>query len=124
MLSQTSRFDLKAALEIVDGDYKILAELAQIFHDCLPDRLQAIETVSADNLPEIARIAHSLKSSLGTFAAERALATVKELETAARQQDVTSAQKLAGSTVERILQLDVELMSTFYNTEQKPVSQS
>jgi HPt (histidine-containing phosphotransfer) domain-containing protein len=73
---QEKGFDLEAALAIVEGDRRLLAELARLFEQEGPGQLAALrEAVRLCDQASVALYAHALKgalSSLGAVAAAEA----------------------------------------------------
>jgi CheY-like chemotaxis protein len=79
------RFDRPVALARANGDAALLAELSVLFLQETPKTLAAIErALSVHDLVSVERLAHRLKGSLLTLAAERAAALALDLETMAR----------------------------------------
>jgi HPt (histidine-containing phosphotransfer) domain-containing protein len=73
------------ALSQVRGDERLLRELAAIFVAQWPVWRADLETALAQSdADEIRRSAHTVKGSLGTFAADQACAAASDLEAAAR----------------------------------------
>jgi HPt (histidine-containing phosphotransfer) domain-containing protein len=73
------------ALARANGDAALLAELSVLFLQETPKTLAAIErALSVHDLVSVERLAHRLKGSLLTLAAERAAALALDLETMAR----------------------------------------
>jgi signal transduction histidine kinase/CheY-like chemotaxis protein len=80
----SSIVDWKEALGYVRGDEGLLRELAIIFVEASPGWMASIRTGIRENkLAEVRRAAHTLKSSLGTFAADTAHRLAQELESLA-----------------------------------------
>lgn len=84
--------DLAAALEAAGGDQALLAEVATLFLDECPRRLEELRqaVVSGDG-PGTERAAHALKGALANFGARTACARAAELETLGRQADLAAA---------------------------------
>lgn len=79
-------FDRKTALEQMGGDEELMVELVEVFLEDLPERLQEIEAaLAAGDAETLSRAAHTLKGSVGNFAAHAAYETAFELETLAKQ---------------------------------------
>lgn len=63
-------FDLQKALEVVDGDKELFKETANIFIEGLPENTANIrKAIAENNVQEVEHTAHSLKGSVGNFAA-------------------------------------------------------
>ncbi len=87
--------DWQQALETLDGNRQLLAELVAIFREECPKLRAEIETaLAAQDLPTLRRAAHTLKGSLAHLAAERARATAEKMEINARQQNLQAAGEL------------------------------
>jgi two-component system, sensor histidine kinase and response regulator len=72
-------FDRKLAIERVDGDAALLADLAQVFLDECPRMVGAIQdAVKRRDAAAIERAAHSLKGSVSMFAAKDAIEAASE----------------------------------------------
>ncbi len=96
-------FDLEHALERMEGDEEFLTELIGVFLENLPDRLDALDRAKRAGDPaELAKVAHSLKSAVGSLAAQPAYVATAELESLARQGDRSSCD-CAVADVEREL---------------------
>ncbi len=79
-------FDPVGAAETVDGDMEFLGELMEAFAEDAPDRLDALRSaVDAGDLDAAAKVAHSLKGSVGNFGARPAFELALRIEHAARQ---------------------------------------
>jgi CheY-like chemotaxis protein len=90
-----SPFDKSAALACLGGDEQLLKEAAALFLEGCPRMLTAIqESLDGGDLKMLARAAHSLKGSVGNFAAETAFDLAFELETAAREDDLQTAREI------------------------------
>jgi PAS domain S-box-containing protein len=84
-VSVENAWDIELALSRVGGDQALLADLAKIFCEQSPKLLSAIETSIAEkNLPALKRGAHSIRSAISTFAAQRASDIAAELEESSR----------------------------------------
>jgi HPt (histidine-containing phosphotransfer) domain-containing protein len=63
-------FDLQKALEVVGGDKALFKEIANIFIKGLPENTANIrKAIAENNAKEVEYAAHSLKGSIGNFAA-------------------------------------------------------
>jgi PAS domain S-box-containing protein len=84
--------DWQAALARLDGDGELLGELAQLFLNDLPKQLTAVrEAIEQQQRQALERAAHTLKGSVGNFAARAAFQAVRNLEMLARQGNLTEA---------------------------------
>ncbi len=99
-------FDSAAALERVEGDRKLLAEMAKLLENESPKLLQQLRTAVAQaDVNGLERAAHTLKGALGSLAATAAFNVAQELEAVARQGDVARAESLAVA-----LEKEIELL--------------
>jgi CheY-like chemotaxis protein len=100
-------FDLHEALQRVDGDRDLLAEVADIFLTDAPGMLQdVVEAVQQNDAEAVGRTAHRIKGSILTFAAPAAANVALKLEQGGRIGDLSSAR----ADVER-LDLEVQRLS-------------
>jgi HPt (histidine-containing phosphotransfer) domain-containing protein len=90
-----SILDRMAALDRLQGDGELLAELADVFLKDHPRLLSAIRnSLSEGDLIGLERAAHAIKSSVGNFAAQRAVDAAFNLEKAARSGDPVECRRL------------------------------
>ena len=98
--------DREAALQRVEGDEVLLADLAKLFCDESPRMLSVIqEAITRKNAESLERGAHSLKGSVATFSAQRAFNLALQLERLGRANDFDNAEpifNLLASEVERV----------------------
>jgi CheY-like chemotaxis protein len=98
--------DREAALQRVEGDEVLLADLAKLFCDESPRMLSVIqEAITRKNAESLERGAHSLKGSVATFSAQRAFNLALQLERLGRANDFDNAESifnLLASEVERV----------------------
>jgi PAS domain S-box-containing protein len=88
-LAAAPAFDLAQALERVEGDEKLLREMAELFLDgCEKLMSDAREALRLGDAHQLERAAHTLKSSVGNFAALAARKAAEDLESLARQGDL------------------------------------
>ena len=84
--------DRREALQRVEGNLELLAEMVGIFVDEYPSVTGAIEDGLADgDLEMVAAAAHQLKGNLATFAAREAAAAAASLEATARSGDAAGS---------------------------------
>jgi HPt (histidine-containing phosphotransfer) domain-containing protein len=87
-------FDLAAALQRVEGDVELLAELAEMFieeHQSMSSEI--LESIEQGDSEAVTRSAHSLKGSVGNFNARGAFEAALAIETAGRSGDVETARQ-------------------------------
>ncbi|MGB7023662.1 MAG: PAS domain S-box protein [Candidatus Acidiferrales bacterium] len=81
--------DSAALLERVQGDRGLLAEIVQLFENGLPEILQTLrESIAREDATGIARIAHTLKGSVGNFGRGSAFRAIEEMESFAKENDM------------------------------------
>lgn len=78
-----------AALRNVDGDKELYAELAEIFLDDYPGKLDDLqEAVNRKESHDIERSAHNLKGALGNLGAEKAYRLAQQLEISGKEGNI------------------------------------
>jgi PAS domain S-box-containing protein len=96
--------DRAAALARVDGDAELLSELARLFLRELPRMWSEIrKAVEKRDGEALARATHALKSSVGNFAAQRAVEAARRLEMMGSQGDLTQVEEAI-----RVLAAEIE----------------
>lgn len=97
-LEEEAVFDRAAALERLEGDSALLAELAALFVEDCPQLMASIRQAIECQDPEaLARAAHALKGSVSNFAARRAVDQALRLEAMGRQGDLEGAPEAYGA---------------------------
>jgi HPt (histidine-containing phosphotransfer) domain-containing protein len=103
-----SAFNYAEALSRVEGDTELLAELAGLFLESYPEQLSAIRIAVRDvDAKAVQHASHTLKGSVGNFAARAAFDAALELENIGRSGDLSSAAAAAAklsATVEQLAQ--------------------
>ena len=85
-------FDLSKALEVVDGDMELFKEIADLFKKNLPDNIAQIRVaIAKSDSNALEQAAHSLKGSVGNFAAKRAFEAAYRLEVIGREGKLAEA---------------------------------
>jgi HPt (histidine-containing phosphotransfer) domain-containing protein len=85
-------WDVNLALDRLGGDRELLVELAEIFLDSLPEQLRKLrDGLDNADAEKVGMAAHSLKGSVGSFAAEPARQAALELEKLAREGKLDAA---------------------------------
>ena len=85
--------DEAAILSGMDGNRRLLRDLARIFVADYPKQLAEIKVaVQMGDAERLRRAAHALRGSVGNFAAKRAFETASELELLGKNGDVHAAQ--------------------------------
>ena len=81
---ETARGPAQEAQELLDrfdGERDLLREVAISFLECTPPLLDELhQAIAAGSAPDVTRIAHRLRGSLGNFGAERAMEAALQLE--------------------------------------------
>ena len=78
---QEEIFDRTELLSLVDGDVSLLTELTDLFWESSPKLLEQMRAAASDKDPHtLAYTVHTLKGSVGNFAAKRVLAAIAQLE--------------------------------------------
>ncbi len=99
-------FDETELMERVGGKRKLLRELIGLFLTDSPARMHDVaHALHAGDAPALARAAHALRGSLGTFAARPAVETALALETLAQQGTVQGAAELFRRLQEEVARL-------------------
>ncbi len=98
--------DKASALARVEGDAELLGEMAGLFLDSYPELLSEIrDAVARDDRQALERAAHSLKGSVGNFAARAAVDASLRLEMMARHGDLTESEQALNALEEEIERL-------------------
>ena len=99
-------FNLDEALQQVDGDRDLLAEIAAIFLSDAPAMMADVAAaVAAGDPAAVSRTAHQLKGSILAFGAAAAAAAALSLEQSGRAGDLTTARaevELLGAEIDRL----------------------
>jgi len=105
-------FDHERALTRADGDAALLAELATLFLDEMPDTVAQIrDAITARDPKQVERFAHRLKGSLLTLAADPAAAVAHELETGGRERSHAESKELFDRLEHELTRLETRLSS-------------
>ena len=84
--------DLKAMLEVFEGDTDLVREIVDLFLLEYPQQHAGLrEAMERENAQTVESIAHALKGSVGNFAFPSAFHTLQKLEDAARERDLDLA---------------------------------
>lgn len=80
--------DVAAALQHLEGDAALFRELAGLFLDNAPEMMSRIARhLAEEDMEATAAAAHTLKGSVGHFAARKAFEAARNVEAAARDGD-------------------------------------
>lgn len=92
--AQPQPFDLTEALARVDGDHELLTEMAELFLEESPRFVKEIQTaVERGDTQTLSYAAHTLKGSVGNFAATEAAEAARQLEQMGRKGDLAGADR-------------------------------
>ncbi|MGC8834997.1 MAG: Hpt domain-containing protein, partial [Armatimonadota bacterium] len=96
-------FNRAAALERLEGDEELLVELATIFLQESPRQMKQIrEALDRSDWEALARAAHTLKGSVGNFAAQSSVEAALNLENAAKSGNPVEAELAYSALVTEI----------------------
>jgi len=99
-LPRENIFDVEQALERVDGDDKLLAEVAGMFCTESVKMMKDVrDALRRDDALSLERAAHKLKGSLGAFCAHAACEAAEKLEVMGHTGDLRAAEE-AGDLLE------------------------
>lgn len=85
-------FDRAAALERMDGDEELLAELAQVFVEDATAQIEKVRAaVQARSAPDIQKTAHTVKGAAANFHAAPTVAAALALEQMGRAAQIDDA---------------------------------
>jgi two-component system sensor histidine kinase/response regulator len=99
--------DHAALLAGIDGDRRLLREFVRLFLADCPQRLAEIkEAIQRGDAGALGRAAHTLKGSVGNFAAQKAFAASQRLENMGRDGDLDNAGEACV-----ILESELEILS-------------
>jgi len=102
--------DTAAALERLDGDAALLAEVIGVFLDDYPNQRDRLRTAeSAGDLVASGRIIHALRGALGNFFAHRAVAAAERAQVAADSADADALGPAVEALEAEVNRLIVEL---------------
>lgn len=102
--------DSAAAMDRVGGDKKLLGELARLFQGECAKLLAAVHEAVARREPRaLERAAHTLKSSVGNFAASATYKAAERLEILARQGELDKAAEASAALAQEMERLQVKL---------------
>ncbi len=88
-------WDVKDALERLDGDEMLLRELVQVFLEDLPQQLATLQhALETGDLERIERSAHSIKGELSCLGLNEAAQKARNLERASEERSMPQASKL------------------------------
>lgn len=102
----TMPFDLAAALHRVEGDQELFKELVGLFLENTPALLAELEeALRQGDAARALRAAHSLKGSAGNFAAQDVFELAREIEQAAKNDDLAYVHSKVTSLREQVERL-------------------
>lgn len=108
--TQLASLNLAAALECVAGDFDLLREIARMFLETAPELMAEIMTaVESHDAAALERAAHSLKGSVGAFAAEKAWQAAYQVECIGRRGDLREAAAAVSALQQALKRLEEDL---------------
>lgn len=111
-------FDLAKALERVDGNRAILAEMAALFLEDCPRRMSEIrDAIQRQDAALLASAAHTLKGAAGNFSATLTVDVTRKLEQIGQRGDLSQASALLGELEAALAQLTPTLSSLSQTAE-------
>ena len=120
--SHAKPFDLVRALQNVGGDTDLLAELMDLFVQGMPERLDAAwAAIEGGDSDAVARTAHTLKGSVGNFAAKEAFDLALTLETAGRSGELDGVDGVFEKLTEEVHRL-AEAFADYVRQDSSSVS--
>jgi PAS domain S-box-containing protein len=110
--SQEETFDRQELLALLDGDVALLTELTELFWENSPALIAQMRSALVDGDPHtLTYAAHTLKGSVGNFAAKRALALIAEVEQISMGQDSSRAKAALDALEAELFSLRTALSS-------------
>jgi PAS domain S-box-containing protein len=104
------KIDHAALLAGVDGNLRLLREMVRLFLADYPQHLAAIKkAIDRRDALGLEKAAHTLKGSLGNFAAKHAFAAAQQLETMARKGELDAASAVSVTLESELAHLTEEL---------------
>jgi HPt (histidine-containing phosphotransfer) domain-containing protein len=101
----------------VDGNLRLLRELVRLFLADYPQRLAEINEATRRGDAEALRIAaHTLKGSIGNFAAKKAFEAAQRLETMGRERNLANAAEACMTLESELARLIEELRNLTTNS--------
>jgi len=105
-----SGIDLAALLEGVDGNRRLLRELARLFLADYPRHLAQIkDALRVGDAEALAKTAHTLKGAVGNFGAQKAAAAAQVMEVHGRSGELRAASDAYGTLESELTRLAEEL---------------
>ena len=99
-------WDRAAALERVEGDAALLADLVQVFLEELPEQLDTLQQgIAAADFEAIERTAHTLKGELVYLGLTEEAEKAKELEHKGRDRNIKAAQEIMPEFKAQLLEI-------------------
>jgi two-component system, sensor histidine kinase and response regulator len=115
-----SAIDHAALLAGVDGDRRLLRELVRLFLADHPQRLAEIkEAIRQGDAGALGRAAHTLKGSVGNFAAKNAFVAAQHLEIMGRDGDLDTAGEACVTLESELAILSEELRKLTLNSSER-----
>jgi protein-histidine pros-kinase len=113
--------DMATAMEMLEGDTSLLAELVGLFVDEYPELYGRLATAVADvDFPNTATVAHRLKGSLGTLSAFPAMEAAAALEKAGKAEDAAEIATRWTAFTDEMARLEPEIVELTGRTLLRP----
>jgi|SRR6516225_11186688 HPt (histidine-containing phosphotransfer) domain-containing protein len=104
-------WDRAGALQRVEGDEALLAELVQMFLEDCPRLMHELqESLSHKDARQLQYSAHALKGAVGNFGAEKVVASIHRMELLGKSGRIGEAETLFPVLKEEILNLQAALV--------------
>jgi CheY-like chemotaxis protein/HPt (histidine-containing phosphotransfer) domain-containing protein len=115
---QKDVFDKTTALARVDGDIELFKEIAELFIEDSQKQLAEIrQNIAEGDSKTLERIAHTLKGSVGNFAAKNVFEAAFNLEKIGRSGDLTRAEEAFATLEKEIERLRPALVALWQKAE-------
>ena len=102
--------DTAELLGKVQDDRELLAEIIQLFENSLPGIFEELrESIANGDTAGVARMAHTLKGSVGNFGRRAAYRVVEEMESSAKQNDIEQTEKAFAADESQLKRLQTAL---------------
>jgi two-component system sensor histidine kinase/response regulator len=113
---KSAGWDRTAALERVEGDAALLADLVQVFLEELPGQLDALQQgIAAADFEVIERTAHTLKGELVYLGLTEEAEKAKELEHKGRDRNIKAAQGIMPEFKAQLLKIAAAMQEDYSN---------
>jgi CheY-like chemotaxis protein len=112
ILEVLDKSELEQLLDTIGGDFEILVELIDTFLEEAPGLIEGLNKAVRDNdVSEVNRLSHSLKSNGADYGAKKFSQLCKTLEMQARSGDLNGSAGLAGEITVEYARMEKELIA-------------